>query len=103
MPAYADARVFLQGSHLARPAQDVTGALLTWLCLAHSEHCDAPWRATGPLEAVFEARAAWIAQRSKGDTAVARVAAALRSAEGSWAGSEGALFALARGAVADEV
>ena len=61
MPAHADARVFLRGSYLARPAQDVIGALLTWLCLAHSEHCDAPWRTNGTLEAVFEARAEWIA------------------------------------------
>jgi hypothetical protein len=62
--AYADKRVFLQGTYQARPAQDVYGALLTWLCVAHSENCNAPWRITGTLETMFDARAEWLAQRS---------------------------------------
>ena len=106
VPAYADARVFLQGSYLSRPAQDVTGALLTWLCVAHSEQCEAPWGASsGALEDVFDARAAWMEQRSGEDAAVARVVKALRCVEAreSWAGSEEALFALARGALASGV
>jgi hypothetical protein len=100
--AYADKRVFLQGTYQARPVQDVIGALLTWLCVAHSELCDAPWRVTGATpEAVFEARAAWIAQRSKEDAAVARVAAALSEAETrwSWASKKEDLYALAYGAL----
>ena len=103
--AYADRRVFEQGSYQARPAQDVTGALLTWLCVAHSEQCDAPWRTTGALETLFDARAAWLTQRSGEDAAVAGVVAALRQVEErrSWAGSESALYALARRALSSGV
>jgi hypothetical protein len=99
--AYADTRVFEQGVYQARPAQDVIGALYTWLCVAHSEQCDAPWPATGALETMFAGRAAWLKRRSGEDAVVARVVEALREAEGrrSWAGGEEALYALARKAL----
>lgn len=99
--AYADRRVFEQGSYQARPEQDVIGALLTWLCVAHSELCNAPWRTTGDQDVVFHAREEWMTRRSGEDAAVARVVGAIRSAAGtrSWAGSEKALYALARAAV----
>jgi serine/threonine protein kinase len=100
--AYADRRVFEQGKYQARAVQDVIGALLTWLCVAHSELCDAPWCTSGPLEAVFAARQAWMEQRSGQSAAVARVVKALHKAETqrSWAGKEEELFALACEAVA---
>jgi hypothetical protein len=104
--AYADRRVFELDAYRAHAAQDVIGALLTWLCVAHSEQCEAPWGASsGALEDFFDARAAWMEQRSGEDAAVARVVKALRCIEAreSWAGSEEALFALARGALASGV
>ncbi len=99
--AYADRRVFEQGEYKARPAQDVIGALLTWLCVAHSEQCDAPWPTNGALHSMLDGRAAWLERRSGEDATVARVAAALRSAEKwrSGAGGEGALYAQARAAL----
>ena len=104
--AYADRRVFELDAYQAHAAQDVIGALLAWLCVAHSEQCVAPWgESSGTLEDVFDARAEWMERRSGGDAAVARVVQALRCVEAreSWAGSEGALFALARGALASGV
>jgi hypothetical protein len=98
--AYADKKVFEQGSYLARPAQDVIGLLFSWLCVAHSPHCDAPWPITGAQDAMFAAREQWLEEHSQGGGVVALVVAALRCVEqGHWSGKEAELYALVRDAV----
>ena len=78
-PAYADERVFSQSSFKARPAQDVAGALFTFLAVAFGRDCVAPWLGAGTRseDEAFEARAMWLRRRADGDAGVARVAAAL--------------------------
>ena len=64
--AYADERVYLQGSYNARPAQDLCALLHTWLSVAHSQSCSAPWLAGGlkSNDAMFAARKKWLLTNS---------------------------------------
>ena len=77
--AYADERVFSQGSFAARPAQDAAGALFTFLAVAFGPDCCAPWIAPGmKREAdVFLERDKWLQQRSEGSTVIKCIADAL--------------------------
>jgi hypothetical protein len=77
--AYADERVFSQGSFAARPAQDAAGALFTFLAVAFGPDCCAPWIAPGmKREAdVFLERDKWLQQHSKGSTVIVCIADAL--------------------------
>lgn len=47
VPAFAASGVFLQHTYAARPSQDVIGALLTWVAIAHGTGCAPPWAAAG--------------------------------------------------------
>ena len=60
--AFAAEGVFLQGSYSARPAQDLGALLYTWLAVAHSASCDAPWlcKVGASDEEMFYARAHWL-------------------------------------------
>jgi serine/threonine protein kinase len=104
--AYADARIFCQGSFVARRAQDVAGALYTWLAAAFGAEGVAPWLTTqherSDLE-MLDDRAEWLVEIAARDAGVARVAAALRDAEDNSTRSTrgaAAVFASARAAVA---
>ena len=98
--AYADRRVFEQHSYSARPAQDVIGLLLAWLCVAHNPHCEAPWPMTGTQDAMFDAREQWLEKHSQGGGGTALVGKTLRSVEeGSWYGKEAAMYDLVRKAL----
>ena len=104
--AYADARVFWQGSFVARRAQDAAGALYTWLSAAFGAGGVAPWLATRHARSDIEMlddRDEWLVELAARDAGVARVAAALREASNDSARSAtgaAAVFARARAAVA---
>jgi hypothetical protein len=112
--AYADARVFAAAttSFAARPAQDVAGALYTWLAIACDAGCDAPWlalpppaqlEAGAPVPGVLARRAAWLAEApTRGDVteSFAGALSAALAVKTAGAGTEEAnVFALARAAV----
>ena len=63
--AYTTACVFEQKSYAARPAQDIAGALYTWIAIAFSGSCTAPWlhglHIRGDASSMYEARGTWIA------------------------------------------
>ena len=102
--AFTDARVFEQGAYAARRAQDVAGALYTWLAVAFDGGCAAPWLddralASGGDGDVFAARARWLARRSTDDEAVVPIAAVIAEAGAGPQDSGTALLDRARDAV----
>jgi len=61
--AYVDERVFTQNSYRARPKQDLSALLCTWLSVVYSPSCTAPWLDGALLKddnAVFAARNTWL-------------------------------------------
>jgi hypothetical protein len=105
--AFADARIFARDTFSARPAQDVTGALYTWLAVAYDGGCAAPWLggagalASGDDGDLVVARARWLEQMCSTDGAgVERVAAVIAAASAESGASSGtALLDSAREAV----
>ena len=102
--AFTDARVFEQGVYGARRAQDVTGALYTWLAVAFDGSCAAPWLddcvpSSGGGGDVFAARARWLTRCSADDEAVVPVAAVITEAGTCRGSKDGALLDRARDAV----
>jgi hypothetical protein len=95
--AFADERVFQQGSYSARPAADIAGALYSWLAIAFDGACGAPWIAP-PFAAtdgeMFEDRRAWLHARAGRDSTVRRIAAALQDLDRA-GGVDRALAAIA--------
>jgi len=83
--AYADARVFSQGSFVARPSQDAAGALYTWLAIAMGAGCEAPWLSAADAlrssDDAVVARDDWLAARrlDTGDERVHYIASALEA------------------------
>jgi hypothetical protein len=104
VPAYASSRVFQQGSCVAHPAQDVAGVLYTWLCVAFSADCTAPWidpSVHGDSD-ICALRSSWINVRRATDAAVAAVADVLATTDGdirARAADPLTLFSAARAAV----
>ena len=107
VPAYADSRIFTARGVAALPHIDALGALYSWLSIAHSVSCVAPWLLSEVDfdcdEDMHEARSEWVRGCLDGAAAGLRVAAVARAIgelermEGRRA-SEGAL-ALARSCV----
>ena len=115
--AFADSRVFspdTASSFAARPAQDVAGALLTWVAVACDAGCSAPWlapRAAAPtgggggsstVADMLARREAWLAAAAERGDVPASLLAALASAAKTGAGedADAGIFALARAAIA---
>ena len=76
VPAFANSCVFSQSSYKARPAQDVAGALYTWLAIAFDGACAPPWLHTArglSDEDMFSVRQRWIADLAFHDVTVAAV------------------------------
>ena len=107
--AFSDARVFAHGqaSFPARPAQDVAGALFSWLAIACDAGCAAPWQAPthAPPEVrstvhdVLARRAAWLAAAAeRGDISALFVDALAAATAGAGEDFSG-ILALARAAV----
>ena len=94
--AFADERVFTQGSYVSRPAQDAAGALFTFLAIAFGPDCGAPWLAYGFRndDEIFSARSRWLQGHADSDVDVARVLGALtalsRGGGGGGGGGSGA-------------
>ena len=104
VPAYASSRVFQQGSCVAHPAQDVAGALYTWLCVAYSADCTAPWVDPSMHDDsdICFLRSSWINARRATDAAVSAVADVLETTDGdsrARAADPITLFSAARAAV----
>jgi serine/threonine protein kinase len=73
--AYADERVYMQGTYTARPAQDLSALLYTWLSVAHTHSCSTPWLAGALSDAsMFDNRKDWVNALSKDNAGVKRVA-----------------------------
>ena len=66
--AFADRRIFTVAGLPARSHIDALGALFTWLAIACSDACTAPWiayeEAAAGEEQLFIARGRWLAERS---------------------------------------
>jgi hypothetical protein len=90
--AYADERVFLQGSYLSRPAQDAAGALFTFLAIAFGPDCGAPWFTNGARsdDEVFAERSRWLQGRAASEAGVSRVLEALTALRLDRGGGSGA-------------
>ncbi len=72
--AYADERVYTQGTYTARPAQDLSALLYTWLSVAHTHSCSTPWLAGALTDAsMFATRKLWVNALSKENAGVKRV------------------------------
>jgi serine/threonine protein kinase len=81
--AYASAKVFEQTSYPARPLQDIAGALFTWIAIAFSDSCTAPWLGGRDYSEVFAARSNWILKEKKTHSELAAVASIIAEIEAS--------------------
>ena len=113
--AYADARVFAATttSFAARPAQDIAGALYTWIAIACDAGCAAPWlgalpaqpiaqlESTTTVKGVLARRAVWLtAAAARGDLTAAFVAALVAATTGAGADAVD-ILASARAAIGE--
>jgi serine/threonine protein kinase len=75
VPSFCEDRVFDQSTYSARPAQDASALLYTWLALAFDGNCCAPWDCPCPRK-MWEKRRLWL--KSGSHAAVQRASAALQ-------------------------
>jgi hypothetical protein len=93
---YASSAVFAQGSYTARPLQDLVAVMYTWLSVAFSPNCKAPWGLVhaDTLAQDHDARDAWI--NTNCPRALAHINTLL-----SWTPTKGNLHQLAVSAVTE--